>query len=194
MSRIAEPEKIENIKKATMGALIEHGYGGMTIESISKEAGVSPGYLYRHYKSKEELVLVLVNLEMDEIIDSFISDVDSSSSLYEAGYKTINKLFMKANQDPLLAKFSAAVVMDIKIPSKDRADNFKSILELADKCLQLGIKTGELNSNITVMDVLVVSFTIPFRYLSIALEMNKNKKFTPEEVKRVAEICINALK
>lgn len=194
MSRIAEPEKMENIKKATMEALIEYGYGGMAIESISKKAGVSPGYLYRHYKSKEELVQVLVDSEMSEIIDSFVSDIDSSSSLYEAGYKTINKLFMKANQEPLLAKFSAAVVMDIKIPSNDKADNFKSILELADLCIQLGKKTGEINSEITAMEVLVVSFTIPFRYLSISLEMDKDKQFTSKEVQRVAEMCVNALK
>ncbi|MDR3601962.1 MAG: TetR/AcrR family transcriptional regulator [Desulfosporosinus sp.] len=194
MSRIAEPEKMENIKRATMEALIEHGYGGMAIESISKKAGVSPGYLYRYYKSKEELVQVLVDSTMDEIIDSFISDVDSSSSLYEAGYKTIHKLFMKANQEPLLAKFSAAVVMDIKIPSKDKADNFKSVLELAERCIQLGIKTGEINARITALEVLVVSFTIPFRYLSVSLAMNNYKQFTLEEVKRVAKMCINALK
>ncbi|MDR3543926.1 MAG: TetR/AcrR family transcriptional regulator [Desulfosporosinus sp.] len=194
MSRIAEPEKMNHIRKATMEALIDHGYGGMSIESISKKAGVSAGYLYRHYKSKEELVQVLVDSEMDEIIDSFISDIDSSGSLYEAGYKTIHKLFMKANQEPLLAKFSAAVVMDIKIPSKDKADNFKSILELADKCIQLGLKTGEINSQISALEVLVVSFTIPFRYLSISLEINSSKKFTPEEVKRVAVMCLNALK
>ena len=101
---------------------------------------------------------------------------------------------MKANQEPLLAKFSAAVVLDIKIPSKDKADNFKSILELAEKCILLGLKTGELNSKISALEVLVVSFTIPFRYLSISLEINNCKIFTPEEVKRVAEICLNALK
>jgi AcrR family transcriptional regulator len=194
MSRIAEPEKIENIKMATMEALLEYGYGGMTIESISKKAGVSPGYLYRHYKSKEELVQELLDSAMDEIIGSFISDIDSSDSLYEAGYKTINKLFVKANLEPLLARFSAAVVMDIKIPSKDKADNFKPILELADKCIRLGIKTGELKSKVTAMEVLVVSFMIPFRYLSISLEINKYRKFTSEEVQRVAEICVNALK
>lgn len=194
MSRIAEPQKMENIKKATMAALIEYGYGGMTIESISKKAGVSPGYIYRYYKSKEELVQVLVDSEMDEIINSFISDINSSSTLYEAGYKTIEKLFMKANQEPLLAKFTAAVVMDYKIPSKDKADNYQSILALAKKLIGLGLKTDEINSSTTEMEVIVVSFTIPFRYLSMSLEINESKKFTPEEVKRVTEICINALK
>lgn len=194
MSRIAEPQKMENIKRATMEALIEYGYGGMTIESISKKAGVSPGYIYRYYKSKEELVQVLVDSEMDEIINSFISDIDSSSSLYEAGYKTIEKLFMKANQEPLLAKFTAEVVMDYKIPSKDKADNYQSILELAKKLIRLGIKTDEINSSTTAMEVIVVSFTIPFRYLSMSLEINKSKKFTHEEVKRITEICLNALK
>lgn len=194
MARIAEPEKMENIKKAVMEALIDHGYEGMSIASISDRAGVSPGYLYRYYTSKEELVQELVDSEMGSIVRSFISDIDSSSTIYEAACKTIEKLFTKANQNPLEAKFAASVVMDVKIPGKGKADNFKDILELADKCIKLGAKTGEISSKITATEVLIVSFTIPFRYLLISFEMDKNKKFTIEEVKRIAEICINAFR
>ncbi|WP_236860280.1 hypothetical protein [Candidatus Formimonas warabiya] len=38
MARIAEPEKMENIKRATMEALVEHGYGRMSIAlSVKKQ-------------------------------------------------------------------------------------------------------------------------------------------------------------
>jgi AcrR family transcriptional regulator len=182
---------MDHIKKALMECIIDYGYSGVSIALICEKAGVSPGYLYRYYNSKEELVQELVDLEMSAIVNSFISDIDSSDTMYEAGYKTIKKLFMNANKEPMLAKFDASVVMDLKILTKER---FSSILNLAEKCIELGIKTGEIKSNITAAEVLVVSFTIPFRYLSFALELENDKKFTEKEAKRIAQICVNALK
>lgn len=194
MARIAEPQKMENIKKAVMEALIDYGYGGMSIASVSEKAKVSPGYLYRYYKSKEELVKELADSVLGEIIDDFLANIDSSSTLYEAGYKTIKKLFMKANQEPLWARFAALVVMDTKIPGRDKADNYKIVMEMAEKCIRLGNNSGELDQSVTATEVLVFSFSMPFRYLSVSFELDKNKKFTEEEVIRIAKISVNAFK
>jgi len=194
MARIADPEKMDSIKRAVMECVIDYGYAGVSTALICEKAGVSPGYLYRYYKSKEELVQELVDSEMQAIMKNFISDIDSSSTLYEAVYKTIKKLFMGANAEPMIAKFGASVFMDLKIPAEEKSNNFRSIFELAEKCIKLGAKTGEFNLNITPLEVWVVSFTIPFRYLSLSFELDKNKIFTDEEVKRIAQLCINALK
>ena len=194
MARIADPDKMESIKRAVMECVIEYGYAGVSIASICEKAGVSPGYLYRYYKSKEELVMELVDLEMHGIINKFILDIDSSGTLYESAYKTIKNLLFKANTEPMLARFTASVVMDLRIPAGEKSNQFKSIFELAEKCIRIGRKSGEINNLITAVDVLVVSFTIPFRYLSLSLELDKNKIFTEKEVEKLTKICIQALK
>ena len=145
MARITDPEKLENIKIAVMELLVEHGYGGMSIVSISEKAGVSPGYLYKHYSSKEELVQELVETEMDSIIENLKLNISNSSSVYEAAYKTVYNLFMYANSHPINAKFTAAVFMDVKVPSKEKAENYKILVELAKQIIDLGIKTKEIN-------------------------------------------------
>lgn len=185
---------MNNIKKAVMECIVDYGYSGVSIALICKKAGVSPGYLYRYYNSKEELVEELVDSEMSTIIDNFISDINSSATMYEAGYKIIRKLFMSANKKPMLAKFAASVVMDLRILTKEKLNKFKYVLNLAEKWIELGQRTGEIKSNVTTTEVLTVSFTIPFSYLSFSLELENNKKFTEKDVKRIAEICINALK
>ncbi|WP_333859475.1 TetR/AcrR family transcriptional regulator [Clostridium sp.] len=185
---------MDNIKRAIMECIIDYGYSGVSIALICEKAGVSPGYLYRYYNSKEELVQELVDSKMSIIIDNFISDINSSNTMYEAGYKTIRKLFMSANEEPMLAKFTASVIMDLRIPAKEKFNRFSGVLNLAQKCIELGKKTGEIKSGITTMEVLVVSFTIPFRYLAFSLELENDKKFTEEEAERIAKICINALK
>ncbi len=195
MARIAEPEKMDNIKKAVMEGLVEFGYAGMSIASISERAGVSPGYLYRYYEGKEELVKDIVDSEMQVIVKNFVNDIDTSNSIYEAACKTIKRLFLKANEEPILAKFTASVVMDSKIPAKERIEKYRNILEVAERCMMLGKKTGEINNlQITPMEILIVSFTIPFRYLAFSLEIDENKKFTDEEVDKIAKICVNAFK
>ncbi|WP_368491107.1 TetR/AcrR family transcriptional regulator [Clostridium sp. BJN0013] len=194
MARIADPEKMDSIKRAVMECVIDYGYAGVSTALICKKAGVSPGYLYRYYDSKEELVQELVDSKIGVIVNDFISDIDSSDTMYEAGYKTIRKLFMNANKEPMLAKFSASIVMDLRIPTKEKFNKFSGVLNLAKKCIELGKKTGEIKSNITTTEVLIVSFTIPFRYLSFSLELENDKKFTEEEAKRIAKICVNALK
>jgi AcrR family transcriptional regulator len=192
LARIAEPEKMDRIKRAVMECVIDYGYTGVSIALICEKAGVSPGYLYRYYKSKEELVQELVDSEMKAIINNFIADIDSSNTLHDAAYKTIKRLFMSANTDSMTAKFTAAVVKDFRIPAEEKADNYKSLFDLAEKCIQLGTKTGEINPDITGVEVLVVSFALPFRYLSFSLELENEKKFTVAEAERIAKICINA--
>ena len=190
MARITDPEKLENIKIAVMELLVEHGYGGMSIVSVSEKAGVSPGYLYKHYSSKEELVQELVETEMDSIIENLKLNISNSSSVYEAAYKTVYNLFMYANSHPINAKFTAAVFMDVKVPSKEKAENYKILVELAKQIIDLGIKTKEINPQAIPMEIVAIPFTIPFRYISVFLEVDRKKKFTQEEAKRVAEICV----
>ncbi len=48
--------KLHQVKEAAIRVIVERGYFGATIAQISKEAGVSDGYLYRHYTGKAELV------------------------------------------------------------------------------------------------------------------------------------------
>jgi AcrR family transcriptional regulator len=193
MARVADPEKMDSIKKAVMECIIECGYAGVSIASICEKAGVSPGYLYRYYQSKDELVSELVDTEMRAIITNFIADIDSSDTLFETACKIVKRLFMKANDEPLTAKFTASVVMDLKIPAEEKNDNFKQVLELAGRCIRLGSRTGETTPAITPVELAVVSFTVPFRYLLVSLELDPSKKFTVEEAERIARMCINAV-
>ncbi|HEX3030545.1 MAG TPA: TetR/AcrR family transcriptional regulator [Clostridia bacterium] len=194
MARIADPEKLYNIKKAVMECIVNHGYAGVSTALICESAGVSPGYLYRFYDSKDELVQELVDSETESIRKNFTAIIESSVTVYEVAYKIIKQLFFRANEDRLTTRFTAHVVMDLKVPAKEKTEKYKNILQIAERCIELGRKTGEFSHQITPMEVLIISFTIPFRYLAFSLELEENKKFTEEEVKRIAEICVNALK
>ncbi len=61
---------------AAAAQLIAHyGYDKTTVDDIAREAGVSKGAIYLHWKSKEELLDTLLVQEMQHLLDDFLRRV-----------------------------------------------------------------------------------------------------------------------
>ena len=56
MVKPTDLQKLYEVREAAIKVIVERGYYGATIAQISKRAGVSDGYIYRHYSGKAELV------------------------------------------------------------------------------------------------------------------------------------------
>ena len=52
---------------AALGLFAEHGYDGTSMADIAARAGVAVGAVYRHYRTKRQLLLVLVDRMIEEI-------------------------------------------------------------------------------------------------------------------------------
>lgn len=85
----------------------------------------------------------------------------------------------------MVVRFVVLVVMDFKILVEEKKDNFRMVIELVEKCIELGKKIGEINLGIILLEMLVVFFMILFRYLLFLIEFDKNKIFIEDEIKRV---------
>jgi AcrR family transcriptional regulator len=49
------------VLEATLALLVEHGYDGLTIEALADQAGVAKTTIYRHWATKEEVVIAAVS-------------------------------------------------------------------------------------------------------------------------------------
>lgn len=194
MSRITESSKIENIKKAAMKLLTEHGFGNTTIAHISKKAGVSQGYLYRHYKSKEELIKDLIETRAKYLRNLLHDILENSKDISEITNKFISTIFDETNANPSYAKFASSIVLNVNLPIAEKLESYKNLRILAEKFVDLGKKTGELNPKVIPDEVLLVYSTIPFRHIILRLDKDENYKFGKEESNRISELCLNALK
>jgi len=54
MPRLVDETKMHRIKDAAIELIVKNGYGGASISSIAKKAGVAEGYLYRYYNGKQD--------------------------------------------------------------------------------------------------------------------------------------------
>jgi TetR/AcrR family transcriptional regulator, repressor for neighboring sulfatase len=75
-----KPHGRDAVKTALMQAAARlfsiHGFAGVSIRDIASEAGVNPGLIHRHFKTKEtlrketqEYLASLIRLELDESLD-----------------------------------------------------------------------------------------------------------------------------
>lgn len=82
----------DNIKKATAELLAEKGYASISTREIAKRADTALGQLTYYYKTKDALILEVI----DEIIDEFISEIeqiaDTSDNKIEDLRKYLNNI------------------------------------------------------------------------------------------------------
>lgn len=194
MARKTESNKIEKVKKVAIEMTIKYGYRGASIAKIAKRAGVSTGYLYRHYNSKEELIEDLVDTRLKELKEGFMKNFSQNKTLYEMIEDMVEKLFQLAKEDLLIAQFIINLIFDVDFDEKFKKKDCER-LEIVQKIRNVGLKTKELTPKTTEEDVAVVIFTIPFRYLAEMIRKENYEELLNEElIKKVARICMNALK
>ncbi|TYT62847.1 TetR/AcrR family transcriptional regulator [Natrialba swarupiae] len=64
----------EQILAATYRALSRHGYADLTISAIGEEFEKSPSLVYRHYDSKDDLVLACLSYMLDQFETRFTDE------------------------------------------------------------------------------------------------------------------------
>ena len=81
--RQTDLNKLDQVKTAALKTIVEKGYHGATISLIAKKAGVSDGYLYRHYSNKNELVKELFKESMGYFHNLIFSLIDNEDKISE---------------------------------------------------------------------------------------------------------------
>jgi TetR/AcrR family transcriptional regulator, transcriptional repressor for nem operon len=57
MPRSTDPEKLRRLLDCTRLLLLRSGFGGVSVDRICREAGISKGGFFHHFKTKEEAVI-----------------------------------------------------------------------------------------------------------------------------------------
>lgn len=195
MARITDPTKLEKIKKAAMDLVVKYGYRGTSIGAIAKKAGVSMGYLYRHYSGKSDLIQDLIDNNFKAFEELFFKTDNEVRTVKESIYNIIKMLFDIAIQYPIQAKFLCTLIFDQNFELKKRREKEQKIKTFGNNILKIGVENGEVNPKTTLQEIVLIIFSITFNYISLNLNENHQKeKFGENQARRVTEICLNALK
>ena len=152
MTRKEPKEKRMNaIIEAAVGVFLEKGYDGASMEAIARQAGLTKGGLYHHFKGKDEILLYANDRFMEpilhmmekcrqnqspteglrEFIRDYLSHWDEHADEIAFGFLSMVKIISNREMWPPLEAYASGMT-----------SFFESMLEL-------GVKAGELRSHDT---------------------------------------------
>lgn len=133
----------------------KHGVEHISVDSIVKAAGISKGTFYVHYKSKDELIVDLVNYythtaDMDyKSISLSLKDTKSSLDfLLILAEEIADYIENRIGFENMKALYTSHLAKTIDTASALNYSRY--IYQIFNETIEKGIKTGELRSDIPV--------------------------------------------
>lgn len=106
--------------QAAIDAFIETGYHGSTMRTIAERAGISVPGVYHHYRSKQELLVRILDLAMDELDWRLAAARDSQHGPLERLAALIEALALFYTQRSDLAFIGVSEMRSVEAPNQRR--------------------------------------------------------------------------
>ena len=165
MSKKVDETKIERIRNAAVSLIGREGVANCSVASIAREAGVSVGYLYRHYPGKGALINDLWAIHfnvINEIISALISDRRGAAYVVEGVVRHIMEV---AGEDGEKARFLIMLLHDFSI-GVDPALSAR-VDALAAELMHMVSASPECRRGLTKEDLFFALIGVPVQYLTL---------------------------
>ena len=140
----------KQIVDAARKVIIRYGSEHVTVKKIAKEVGISETAIYRHFKSKRDILFLLA----EYIENSLIKDIDKANSVNETSLEALNNV-LKNHLSAVEQRrgISFQIIAEIISLGDKKLNNriSKAIaryIESIKKLLVKGIEAGEIRADI----------------------------------------------
>lgn len=176
-----------------MSVIGNTGSANASVAVIAKEAGVSVGYLYRHYAGKDELINDILDKTFDlmsDKIESLILENKETSDLI-GGF--IRFLFDTAQKNPDKMRFVLTLQNDFSYKISEHI--LTRLRSLCEDLLQRGQTANAINPRITAEDIYVIMLSTPLQYIGARIRSIFGKDSPDEKtIRKITAICLSAIK
>ena len=131
-------DKRDEIMRAALELIAEHGFHGAPMAMIADKAGVGAGTIYRYFESKDILITELYR-ELEEKLLAFLNDGYSTAKPLRERFLHIgtavlryfiaNPLYFRYMEQYMYSPFGIALKRDRLLGKSDEFDIFKSLFE-----------------------------------------------------------------
>ncbi len=195
MERKSTEIRQEEIKKALLQIVDNEGLHNLSTRKLAEKVGVTEGALFRHFKSKREMILSIVDGVEDVLMKSLqnvaMSDASSKDRLFK--FLCVHVNYLIENKGITMLLFSeAAHANDPELKAR-MLEVLNTQKQLAKKIIQDGIAGGEWDSSLQVENVATLYMGIPIS-LNIELILNPYGVNTENFCKRMMCLLERALR
>jgi len=145
-------DRQQEIVDAAKRIIISKGFENLTIRTIAKEIGVTDGALYRHFKSKHEIISLLI----DDVENSLLTVIEKSAFSSEEPIEKLKKIFLSHISSAEQRKGMTLIVINESFTIRDKKIK-KKMLKVMSRYQQVikavlkeGIKLGKIKKDVDV--------------------------------------------
>lgn len=185
----------EEIKKAVLSIIDEEGMHNLSTRKVAEKVGVSEGALFRHFKTKRDMILSIVG-EVESVLMKSLREVAAEEIPAEnrlLKFLCTHVRYLIANKGITILLFSeAAHANDPEL----KARMLKILNEqkrLARKIIVDGISEGNWDESLKVDNVTTLYMGIPIS-LNIELVLNPDGVNTENFCKKMITVLGRAMK
>lgn len=152
-------EKQENIVKAALRLFATQGYASTSTSKVAKEAGVSEGLIFRHFKNKEGLLNAIMEMA-NEHMGRNMGAIMMVSDPKELLNKLFGMLFSVKKSEEELWKLMYALKWQMDNYDASKYDPLKLVLNNAFTQLGYNDPKAETELVLMIMDGAMTSFLL----------------------------------
>lgn len=153
----------EQIKQAVLDVIYTDGLKSLSTRNLAKRIGISEGTIFRHFATKQDIILAIIKDVQNDFIGSLRSIANSSTEpeerLKRFLYKTVNYLI--ENKGITILLFSEASHNNDADLKNNLSQIFNNQKKLVSKIILDGIALGNWDETIPVENVAMLYMGIP---------------------------------
>lgn len=151
-----EPSAKERILEAALEEFAARGYEAASTNAIAAKAKVAKGLVFHHFGSKEQLLEVLFEQEVNRLIELvFAVEGPASSDLFERLHQLSMRKIELAQQHPLTTDFILVAITEAPPALKAKlAQRQAEFLQTAWPRVLEGLDPSQLAAGVTLLDAI----------------------------------------
>jgi AcrR family transcriptional regulator len=158
MERQSTEKRQQQIVYAALKIIAEQGLGKFTTSAIAKEVGISEGALFRHFKSKQDIVLAVIDYFEKTLFENFPPVHEDPLSRLEL---FVEERLRRLSETPSIVK----LLFSDQLSQASGEEGLEKInemqvrsLQFVLECLQQAKQNGSLREDLQPEQLLIVVF------------------------------------
>ncbi len=194
MERKSTEERQKEIKTAVLQIIGDEGIKSVSTKNIAKHTGLSEGAIFRHFKTKRDIMISIIDDVDKDMIDKLeqisLEDISARKRLFKVICKAISYL-TKHNGITILLFTEASQANDIEM-IEILNNLFNSQTQVIAKIIKDGIDEGIWSKDISAEDVAILYMGIPITHnIRLILTKRKPDKNFCERIMQLFERMLN---
>ncbi len=195
MERQSTDIRQEQIKQAVLEIIYSDGLKNLSTRNLAKQIGMSEGSIFRHFKTKQDIILAIISDVQVEFIGQLrkiaTSGKEPVSRLHEYLCATVK--YLTINKGITMLLFSEASHNNDTGLKNQLQQVFNQQKQLVSKIILDGIAIGIWDENVSVEDVAMLYIGIPVS-LNIELVLSGGEFHPDNFCNRMMQLLLKMLR